>query len=368
MEHEFTARILAILERTFGGAASEILERNLLLQYINLKTRSAGRGSKSRASFASLYAIYVVVEDYVKGGFDRRDDYSGYEGARFSQLFTRQRELPFGSKLQNHALNSRLNEEFRKYFPAQPHVPILRDVTTNRYWFNERLLVLTLGPHAINLARVVLEVIEAYVEAKQESFARFISDCERIASIQQTSPNDASDFVTNLLRPTVDARIFEIVSYAILRAYYAEQVIYWGWTPDQLETEALILYKTGRTNANDGGIDFVMRPLGRFFQVTETIDVKKYFLDIDKVQRYPITFVVKSEDSVEAILDHLRRQARSLYAVDAIVQRYFESVEEIVNIPRLSAILADVIASGRLVIVTDEIVVQSRVEFNMDQE
>ncbi len=27
----------------------------------------------------------------------------------------------------------------------------------------------------------------------------------------------------------------------------------------------LQLYKTGRTNANDGGIDFVMRPIGRFF-------------------------------------------------------------------------------------------------------
>lgn len=30
--------------------------------------------------------------------------------------------------------------------------------------------------------------------------------------------------------------------------------------------------KTGRTNANDGGIDFVTKPLGRFFQVTETLD------------------------------------------------------------------------------------------------
>ena len=35
--------------------------------------------------------------------------------------------------------------------------------------------------------------------------------------------------------------------------------------------------------------DLVMKPLGRFFQVTETIDVGKYFLDIDKVQRFPIT-------------------------------------------------------------------------------
>ena len=46
------------------------------------------------------------------------------------------------------------------------------------------------------------------------------------------------------------------------------------------------LYKTGRTNANDGGIDFVMKPLGRFFQVTETLDFKKYFLDIDKIETF----------------------------------------------------------------------------------
>lgn len=43
------------------------------------------------------------------------------------------------------------------------------------------------------------------------------------------------------------------------------------------------MYKTGRTNANDGGIDFVMRPVGRFFQVTEVNNYDKYLLDIDKV-------------------------------------------------------------------------------------
>ncbi|WP_231586052.1 hypothetical protein [Crocosphaera watsonii] len=69
--------------------------------------------------------------------------------------------------------------------------------------------------------------------------------------------------------------------------------IFWGYSLEELTEDNLILYKTGRTNANDGGIDFVMKPLGRFFQVTETIDVNKYFLDIDKVQKYPITFVSK---------------------------------------------------------------------------
>ena len=51
---------------------------------------------------------------------------------------------------------------------------------------------------------------------------------------------------------------------------------------DKLNTENLKLYKTGRTNANDGGIDFVMKPLGRFFQVTETLDFKNTFLTLIK--------------------------------------------------------------------------------------
>ena len=62
---------------------------------------------------------------------------------------------------------------------------------------------------------------------------------------------------------------------------------------------------TGRTNANDGGIDFVMRPLGRFFQVTETLDVRKYFLDIDKVEHYPVSFVIKSAESADALRQKL---------------------------------------------------------------
>jgi len=80
-----------------------------------------------------------------------------------------------------------------------------------------------------------------------------------------------------LIAPEKDARIFEIVSYAVLKQYYAEKTIFIGWERNDIREEILRLYKTGRTNANDGGIDFVMRPLGRFFQVTETLDVKKYF-------------------------------------------------------------------------------------------
>ena len=57
------------------------------------------------------------------------------------------------------------------------------------------------------------------------------------------------------------------------------------------------LFKTGRTNANDGGIDFVMRPVGRFFQVTEVNNYDKYLLDIDKVMHFPVSFVIKTTNS-----------------------------------------------------------------------
>jgi len=119
MEHQFTQEIKAILKDHFGKAAEEIFDRNPLLQYLNIKTRSASRGSKARGSFANIYAIFVLVEDYLKHDFDKRGDYTNYAGAKFTNLFKRQRELPFGSKLQNHGLNHRMNEEFRKFFPIE---------------------------------------------------------------------------------------------------------------------------------------------------------------------------------------------------------------------------------------------------------
>lgn len=310
-----------------------------------------------------------MVEDYLNGGFDRSGSYSDYEGAKFSDLLRRQRELPFGSKLQNHALNHRLNQEFKKYFPACEHLPIIRDVKSNKYWINERLIIIQLNGQTINLAAAVKEIIEAYIRARQNAFSEFMTYCQKIIDIQEESPEKAIRFIKGLFRPNVDARIFEIASFAVLKQYYADQRIYWGWSPDELIEDSLILYKTGRTNANDGGIDFVMKPLGRFFQVTETVDAGKYFLDIDKVQRYPITFVVKTNDSNEEVLAKIAHQAEAKYQIKAIVKKYIEAVEEIINIPRLVEIFdKDVLVSGYGAKVIEEIVLQSRVEFNVEAE
>ena len=364
IKHDFTDKIIDILDKNADGKGEDLLRKNQLVQYLNIKTKAANRGSKSRAGFANHYAIYVLIEDYLNGGFNEAGDYSSYDGAKFSNLFHRQRELPFGSKLQNHALNHRLNEEFKKYFPTSEHLPIIRDAESNRYWINEKLII----SDSINLAQSIKDIIEAYVKVRQSAFSEFMDYCQKITDIQENSPEKAIEFIKGLFRPNADARIFEIASFAVLKQYYADKRIYWGWSPEELTEESLILYKTGRTNANDGGIDFVMKPLGRFFQVTETVDAGKYFLDIDKVQRYPITFVVKTGESNEEILNKIAHQAKAKYQVKAIVKKYIESIEEIINIPMLVRIFEQVLETGKGANIIEEIVLQSRVEFNVEAE
>ena len=313
-----------------------------------------------------LYAVYVLVEDYLKSGFVESGNYSNYEGAQFTSLLSRMRQLPFGKKLQNHALNHRMNEEFKKYFPNIDYIPILRDGNTKRYWVNENLLRVSVSGHSCNLASVVISIIESYIEAKTMAFESFIEKCEQLKLITKEDTDEIESFILGLLAPNVDARLFEIVSYSILKFFYHRQIFYFGSSLTDLQADNLKLYKTGRTNANDGGIDFVLRPLGRFFQVTETLDIKKYFLDIDKIERYPISFVVKSEDSIEVIHRKLKERAEQQYSITTIVMKYMNCIEEIINIPTLKERFATAKAEGHLRSVLDEIILQSKVEFNYE--
>ncbi len=368
MEHLFTSNIKSILQKYFDSYTDDIFEKSHLIQYINIKTRSANRGSKSRSSFANIYAVYVLIEDYILNGYDKNNKYSQYEGALFSKLLSRQRELPFGGKLQNHALNNRVNSEFQKYFPNSEFIPIIRNLETNRYWINENLLKIKIDKKYINISKVIIEIIDEYIKVKQVSFQRFVEYCEELQGINKTDFKKAAKFIVNLLSPNVDARLFEVVSYAILKYYYQDQVIIWGFEMDKLNTENLKLYKTGRTNANDGGIDFVMKPLGRFFQVTETLDFKKYFLDIDKIQKYPITFVIKSDEKIDDLKKKIRDNASKTYSIKSIVDKYMGCIEEIINISSLNERFNVCVTQGYLKNILDEILIQSKVEFNYGED
>lgn len=150
---------------------------------------------------------------------------------------------------------------------------------------NENLLKIKVGTSTLNIAKSIIEIIDEYTKTKQDAFERFVKSCESLQAIGGTTPEKVEEFIIVFFAPNVDARLFEIVSYSILKFYYHDQNIIWGYEMDKLNTENLKLYKTGRTNANDGGIDFVMKPLGRFFQVTETLDFKN--TDIDKNTKIP---------------------------------------------------------------------------------
>jgi len=181
--HAFTDKIVNQIKKSLSIDGMEVLSSSPLLKYINIKTKSANRGSKARSSFANLYAIYVLVEDYIRIVFDNGEVYKNYEGAVFSNLFVRQRTLPFGEKLQNHALNHRLNEEFHKYFPTITEPIIIRDLSTNRYWMNQNFLQVKIYGKHYDISKTIINVINEYIEVKKSAFEKFINSCQELQKL-----------------------------------------------------------------------------------------------------------------------------------------------------------------------------------------
>ena len=162
--------------------------------------------------------------------------------------------------------------------------------------------------------------------------------------------------------------MFEIISYAILKNHYKNIKVYFGYSIKEIKEYELKLYKTGRTNANDGGIDFVMRPVGRFFQVTEVNNYDKYLLDIDKVMHFPITFVIKTKKSKKEVLEDL-----SIYiqvktnGMKILEDRYNNAIEDVITINELYKWIEELPDKDIDGIIRD-IDLYYRLEMNMDEQ
>lgn len=106
VEHQFTPVIQKILKKHFGEYAEAIFSASPLVGYLNIKTKAASKGSKSRASLGNLYALYVLIEDYLilyKTGCTNANDggidfvmkplgtFSSYGDAERSQILSRHR-------------------------------------------------------------------------------------------------------------------------------------------------------------------------------------------------------------------------------------------------------------------------------------
>lgn len=346
----------------------DIFNNSFLLQYLDKKTNSVEKSSKSRSSFANIYAIYVLTEDYIKKGFlDPSKTYANYDGLIFTEALNRTRELPFGAKIQNHALNNRCNDEFRKFFNTQTdQVPIIRDLVTKKYWINESLLKINVNKATINIAPICMEVIEKYIDLKRENFNNFFDDLMKLNTLVNTNPSAIIQYISDLLNPTSDARIFEIVSFVLIKYHYITQKVTYQMDNGAWHNSSLITYKVGRTNANDGGIDYLMKPIGRIFQVTEVLDFRKYFLDIDKLIHFPITFVVKQDITPEEAMKKIIIDAKKYYIDEKILKSYIDCFEEIITIPTLKKMLGGNIKNGFLNDMINELIVQTKVEYNID--
>lgn len=320
--------IKEILTKDYPDEYQAIYNDSMLLQYLDKKMKAVHGDSKTRRSLANIYAIYSILHFYQNDFYNQPNKYRKFGGYDYMRLFNFYRGLYGGSKLQNHALNSRVNGEFKNKFPSISNDLIIVD--NGKYLLH--IDYLYVNKH--DISKTCCKVIEKYVEllmAKDHALLNILRHMKELTDYSKKKQQ-----INDLLTEDTEARIFEIISYAILKTHYSNIKVYFGYSPETIKEEELQLFKTGRTNANDGGIDFVMRPVGRFFQVTEVNNYDKYLLDIDKVMHFPITFVIKTNASKAQMLRELEAyiNARSS-GMRVIENRYKSAIEEIITINEL---------------------------------
>lgn len=300
-----------------------------LLKYLDYKMGSIYGNSKTRRSLGNIYAIYSIVYFYVDEFFSNEDAYKNFEGYEYTKLFNFYRGLYGGSKLQNHALNSRVNGEFKNKIVLENDNDLII-INNGKYALHIEYIYVD----GIDISKIVKKVIEEYIVILELKDNKLIKDIDLLINLEKIEEKKRK--IKELLDDNSEARIFEIISYAILKNHYKNTKVYIGYSLENLKEEYLTLYKTGRTNANDGGIDFVMKPLGRFFQVTEVNNYDKYLLDIDKVMHFPITFIIKTEKMKSLIhselIDYINTKSKGM---KIIKDRYNNAIEEIITINEL---------------------------------
>ena len=324
--------IREILEKHYKENCEKIFNNSDLIRYINLKSSAISGNSKARKSLASIYAVYSMLHFYIEEFYNKPVEYKEFRGYQFTKLLSFSRTLYGGEKLQNHSFNSRVNSEFKNKINSEVNKGKDIVVIDNRKY---AIHIDYLYVGTIDISKVVYEIISKYIDLLQEKDLSLIAELELLAKAEGLE--EKRNRILGLLNETAEARIFEIISYAILKNYYQNKTIFIGTSKNDIKEEVLRLYKTGRTNANDGGIDFVMRPLGRFFQVTEVASYGKYLLDIDKVLHFPITFVIKTNKSKEKIAEEIAKFIdKKSGGMTVIKDRYNKAIEEIITINELT--------------------------------
>lgn len=317
-----------ILKKEYPNKYQKIYDDSPMLQYLDKKMKAVHGNSKTRRSLANIYAVYSILNFYKDDFYEKKEQYCKFEGYDYMKLFNYYRGLYGGNKLQNHALNSRVNGEFHNKIKSAVNDLII--INDGKYLIHIDYIYVD----GNDISKVACKIIQKYINLLMQKDNELISILEKLRNM--TDYNEKKENINMLLAEDAEARIFEIISYAILKNHYKNITVFFGYTKDTVSEVALELFKTGRTNANDGGIDFVMRPVGRFFQVTEVNNYDKYLLDIDKVMHFPISFVIKTNKSKVNILKDLEKYILERSGGMAVLEeRYKNAIEEIITINEL---------------------------------
>lgn len=356
-----TERFVAdILKKEYPTDYQLVYEESPLLQYLDKKMKAVHGNSKTRRSLANIYAIYSILYFYQSDFYEKKSEYRRFEGYDYMRLFNFYRSLYGGNKLQNHALNSRVNGEFHNKIKDAANDLII--VNNGKYLIH--IDYIYVNEH--DISKAACHIIEGYVELLIAKDHELISILEKLKTLTDYAQKKAT--INALLTEDAEARVFEIISYAILKNHYKNIKVYFGYTRETIAEVELELYKTGRTNANDGGIDFVMRPVGRFFQVTEVNNYDKYLLDIDKVMHFPISFVIKTTQQKSDVLKDLEQYITLRSSgMTVLERRYKEAIEDIITINELQEWTRELEGADIDGIIRD-IDIYYRLEMNMDAE
>lgn len=330
--------------------AHNVFEDSIIYQYITRKTKAAERDSKSRRSLGNLYALYALCLDYLN---------DNEEGSTFTILMGKIKTMPFGAKLQNHALDNRLNDEVKRQYSASDDMLPVQYANLRNGGAGRKISVMLLAEKGMNpkeTAAFVVASIEKYIQIIDDNQTAYLNEIE----LAETD-SDVIRLIQEAFEYNSDARLFEIISFSLLHMHFRQYSVSIELADIEYinpvrKLQELTLYRTGRTNANDGGIDFVLQPLGKFFQVTESLDFKKYFLDFDKINKFKLSFVIKTELSASEVIEKIRRDANSVLDPQK-VDSYISLFDEIFTLHELREILRYISSSHLRIAQLKEIVI-----------
>ncbi len=203
--------IKVILTEHYGDRYKQVYDGSCLIQYLDKKMKAIHGNSKTRRSLANIYAIYSLVHHYIPLYYNNAEAYKQFKGFDYMLLFNFYRGLYGGNKLQNHALNSRVNGEFLNKFPYGKNLIIINN---GRYALHIDYLYVD----SLDISKAAQHIIIQHITLLEEKDHALIGILSELGSMTNDSAKKLQ--LTALMTEDAEARIFEIISYAVLRNHY----------------------------------------------------------------------------------------------------------------------------------------------------